>query len=164
MREGEAQAVLPRLEDDLAPWLQAAITRRLGELPPPRWTTTPTVGVGLFARGYPTFFPYGGAVRGLEELDEGVLAFHSCTANPGAMLRYTPRVNRGGALGSMLGGLMGMGSQSGAVLHTTGGLALTLVTQGATLAGARARALVNADRVHFDGRTYRGDIGAKEFG
>ncbi|HWQ14526.1 MAG TPA: phosphoribosylglycinamide synthetase C domain-containing protein [Roseiflexaceae bacterium] len=164
MREGEAQVVLPRLEDDLVPWLQAAIARRLGELPPLRWSATPTVGLGLFARGYPNFFPYGGAVRGLEELDEGVLAFHSATANPGATLRYTPRVNRGGALGSMLGGLMGMGPHGGGVLHTTGGLALTLVTQSATLAGARARALVNADRVQFDGRTYRGDIAAKEFG
>ena len=65
---------------------------------------------------------------------------------------------------SRLGGLMGMGGASSASLHTTGGLALTIVTQGVTLAGARARALVNADRVQFDGRTYRGDIGEKEFG
>jgi phosphoribosylamine--glycine ligase len=35
---------------------------------------------------------------------------------------------------------------------------------GATLAGARGRALVNAERITFDGRTYRSDIGAKEFG
>jgi phosphoribosylamine--glycine ligase len=57
-----------------------------------------------------------------------------------------------------------MGSHGGTSLHTTGGLAMTVVAQGATLAGARGRALVNAERVRFDGRTYRGDIGAKEFG
>jgi phosphoribosylamine---glycine ligase len=78
-------------------------------------------------------------------------------------LRYTPRVQPGGALGSMLGGLL-MGAHSGAALHTTGGLAMTVVAQGVTLAGARARALVNAERIRFDGRAYRGDIGAKEFG
>jgi phosphoribosylamine--glycine ligase len=64
----------------------------------------------------------------------------------------------------MLGGLMGLGGHGGSSLHTTGGLVLTVVTQGVTLAGTRARALVNADRVRFDGRAYRGDIGAKEFG
>lgn len=162
-REGEAQVVLPRLEDDLAPLLQAAIARRLGELPPVRWTAMPTVGLGLFARGYPGFFPYGGPVSGLDEIDEGVLLFHSATANPAAMLRYTPRAPSGGALGSMLGGLL-MGSHGGGTLHTTGGLTMTVVAQGVTLAGARARALVNAERVRFDGRAYRGDIGAKEFG
>jgi phosphoribosylamine--glycine ligase len=164
-REGEAQAVLPRLEDDLLPWVQAAIAGRLAELPPPRWTSTPSVAIGLFARGYPGYFPFGGGVRGLDGIDDGVLVFQSATANPGAMLRYTPRVNRGGALGSMIGGLLGMsGGGSGPMLYTTGGLPLTVVAQGATLAGARARALVNAERIEFDGRTYRGDIGAKEFG
>jgi phosphoribosylamine---glycine ligase len=163
LREGEAQVVLPRFEDDLLVWMQAALARRLVELPPPSWTATPTVGVGLFARGYPGYFPYGGAIRGLEEVEEGVMVFHSATANPSVALPYTPRIHRGGALGSMLGGLL-MGGQAGTGLHTTGGLPLTMVTQGATLAGARARALVNADRIQFEGRTYRGDIGAKEFG
>jgi phosphoribosylamine--glycine ligase len=100
-----------------------------------------------------------------------VLLFHSSTANPAATLRYTPRTSYGGhgagpaaAFGSMLGGLMGLGGHGGSSLHTTGGLVLTVVTQGVTLAGTRARALVNADRVRFDGRAYRGDIGAKEFG
>jgi phosphoribosylamine--glycine ligase len=163
MREGEAQAVLPRLDEDLAPLVLATLARRLGELPPLKWTPMPTVGIGVFARGYPNFFPYGGPVSGLDEIDEGVLLFHSETANQAALLRYTPRVQPGGALGSMLGGLL-MGSHSGAALHTTGGLAMTVVAQGVTLAGARGRALVNAERIRFDGRTYRSDIGAKEFG
>jgi phosphoribosylamine--glycine ligase len=41
---------------------------------------------------------------------------------------------------------------------------MTIVAMGATLAGARARALVNAERIVFDGRMFRGDIGVKEFG
>ena len=65
MREGEAQVVLPRLEDDLMPWIQAMIARRLHEQPAPRWAATASVGVGLTARGYPHHFPVGGPIGGI---------------------------------------------------------------------------------------------------
>jgi phosphoribosylamine--glycine ligase len=162
MREGEAQVVLPRLEDDLLPWIQATIAQRLHDMPAPRWSPTASVGIGLMARGYPYHFPVGGAVHGLEDLDDGVLAFHSATANP-AGLRYTSRLSRGPA-GIELPGFPFFGGGAPTALHTTGGLVMTIVAQGATLAGARGRALVNAERVVFDGRAFRGDIGAKEFG
>jgi phosphoribosylamine--glycine ligase len=162
MREGEAQVVLPRLEDDLIPWIQAMIARRLHEQPAPRWAVTPSVGIGLVARGYPHHFPSGGPIRGIEDLDEGVLAFHSATENPSG-LRYTPRVGgrtQGGRTqGSHLPGLV-----MGGVARATGGHVLTVVTLGGTLVGARGRALVNAERISFEGRMFRGDIGAKEFG
>jgi phosphoribosylamine---glycine ligase len=158
MREGEAQVVLPRLEDDLVPWLQAMIGRRLHELPAPRWSATPSVGIGLIARGYPHHFPVGSAIQGVAELDEGVLAFHSATEDMSG-LRYTPRVGGRGRGSPMPVGMLG-----GGVAHTTGGHIMTIVAMGATLAGARARALVNAERIVFDGRMFRGDIGVKEFG
>jgi phosphoribosylamine--glycine ligase len=41
---------------------------------------------------------------------------------------------------------------------------MTVVAQGATLAGSRGRALISAERVMFEGRTFRSDIAAKEFG
>ncbi len=160
MREGEAQVVLPRLQDDLLPWLQAMITRRLHDMPAPTWAITPSVGLGLMARGYPYHFPVGGPLRGVDELEEGVLAFHSATENP-AGIRYTPQRSRGSGAGLL--GLLG-GSGLGTALRTSGGLVLTVVGMGATLASARGRALINADRVAFEGRTFRGDIGAKEFG
>jgi phosphoribosylamine--glycine ligase len=158
MREGEAQVVLPRLEDDLMPWIQAMIARRLHELPAPRWSATPSVGIGLIARGYPHHFPVGGAVHGVAELDEGVLAFHGATENLSG-LRYTPRAGARMRSAPMPAGMMG-----GGMARTTGGHVMMVVAVGATLAGARARALVNADRIVFEGRMYRGDIGVKEFG
>jgi len=165
MHEGEAQVVLPRLEDDLLPWIQAMIAQRLHDQPAPQWSPTASVGIGLFARGYPHHFPIGGAISGVEMLDEGVLTFHSGTENS-AGLRYIPRLSRGSA-SSLLGGLalplFGGGISSGGALHTTGGLVMTVVAMGATLAGARGRALINAERITFEGRTFRGDIGAKEF-
>jgi phosphoribosylamine--glycine ligase len=40
----------------------------------------------------------------------------------------------------------------------------TVVAQGISLPGARGRALINADRVQFEGRIYRSDIGERDFG
>jgi len=153
--------VLPRLEDDLLPWIQATIARRLHELPPPRWAPTPSVGIGLVARGYPHHYPVGGAVHGIEDLDEGVLAFQSATENSSG-LRYTPRATSGAF--SFRLPLFGGAAQSGGLVRTTGGHVLTVVALGATLAGARGRALVNAERISFEGRMFRGDIGARDFG
>lgn len=161
MREGEAQVVLPRLEDDLMPWVQAMVAQRLHDMPPPRWAPTPTVGIGLVARGYPKYFPTGGPIAGFDTLDEGVLVFHSATELPSAF-QYTPRAAGTGF------GLPGFGlfapSPPGLAPRVAGGHVLTVVAAGATLAGARGRALINAERISFEGRTYREDIGAKEFG
>jgi phosphoribosylamine---glycine ligase len=165
LRIGEAEVVLPRLGDDLLPWLQAMLTQRLHELPAPQWHATPSVGLGLIARGYPVSFPYGGLIRGLDELDEGVLAFHHMTANPAVMMPYTPQRTGGTNINQTLGRLFGMsGTPSTSGLHSTGGHVMTLVAQGATLTGARGRALVNAERIQFEGRSFREDIGMKEFG
>jgi phosphoribosylamine--glycine ligase len=165
MREGEAQVVLPRLEDDLMPWIQAMIAQRLHELPAPIWSPVASVGIGLIARGYPHHFPTGSPIHGVENLDEGVLAFHSATENPSG-LRYTSRVGGGSSLGLLSGrgsSLPILGAAGAAATYTTGGLVMTVVAQGATLAGARGRALINAERISFEGRAFRSDIAAKEF-
>ena len=67
------------------------IARRLHEQPAPRWAVTPSVEIGLVARGYPHHFPSGGPIRGIEDLDEGCWR---STARPRTRsgLRYTPRV------------------------------------------------------------------------
>jgi phosphoribosylamine--glycine ligase len=158
LAEGEAQVVLPRMEDDLVLWVQAMIAQRLHDLPPPRWKQEPSVGLGLIARGYPRHFPTGGLTQGLEDLEQGVLAFHSATENP-AGLRYTPRAVSQGGLFGLLGGLATLPSA-----RVTGGHVLTIVALGATLDAARATAHRNAGRITFDGRTFREDIGAREFG
>jgi phosphoribosylamine---glycine ligase len=97
-----------------------------------------------------------------------VLAFHSATENP-AGLRYIPRVSGAPSLGRSSGRgpslpSFGAGSAGVGATHTTGGLVMTVVAQGATLAGSRGRALISAERVMFEGRTFRSDIAAKEFG
>jgi phosphoribosylamine--glycine ligase len=159
LRDMEAQVVLPRLEDDLLPIIQATITQRLDQLPPLCWREEASVGIGLVAQGYPHHFAVGGPITGLTDLDEGILVFHDQTHNPDG-LRYTPMDRRSSS--SLLTMIMGGGPASSAIT-TTGGHVLTVVAMGATLNGARGRALLNAERINFPGRYYRGDIGRREF-
>jgi phosphoribosylamine--glycine ligase len=56
---------------------------------------------------------------------------------------------------------LGKGAQR--TISTTGGHVLTVVALAATLNGARGKALVNAERISFPSRTFRGDIGKREF-
>ena len=159
LRDLEAQVVLPRLQDDLFPLIQTAITRRLHQIQAPSWRDEASVGIGLVARGYPHSFPVGGAITGLTDLDEGVFAFHSHTHNPNG-LRYTHAARAGrGALASLLMG----NSPTSAAMSTTGGHVLTIVALGATTNGARSRALLNAERITFPGRSFRNDIGLGDF-
>ncbi|NTU84044.1 MAG: phosphoribosylamine--glycine ligase, partial [Chloroflexales bacterium] len=98
LRDMEAQAVLPRLEDDLLPYIEAAITRRLDRMPPARWRDEASVALGVVAQGYPHHFAIGAPIQGLSEVDQGVLVFHDQTHSP-AGLRYTPAA-RGGGIGA----------------------------------------------------------------
>ncbi len=157
LRDMEAQVVLPRLEDDLVPILQATIARRLDQIPPLRWRDEASVGIALVAQGYPHHSAVGAAVQGLTDIDEGVLVFHDQTYNASG-LRYSMASNRGMTLFEMLG-LTG----HSAAITTTGGHVLTVVALAATLNGARGRALLNAERISFPGRYYREDIGQREF-
>ena len=74
----EAQVVLPRVEGDLVPALEAAAR---GELPadPVRWSPRATVGVVLASRGYPGPYSGGALINGLSRLEPNVLAFHGGT-------------------------------------------------------------------------------------
>ena len=157
LRDMEAQAVLPRLEVDLLPYIEASITKRLDRLPPPRWRDEASVALALVAQGYPHQFPLGAPIHGLSETDPGVLVFHDQTLNP-AGLRYTQAVRAGG-----LSALLARPTPILTGTTVTGGHVATVVTLGATLAGARGRAILNAERITFPGRYYRDDVGANEF-
>jgi phosphoribosylamine--glycine ligase len=158
MRDMEAQVVLPRLEEDLLALIRATISRRLDQLPPMRWRDEASVGIALVSHGYPNHFPVGSPII-FSDIEPGVLAFHDQTANPLGM-QYRPAGHRGPPALSKL--IMGM-EQPGSQIVTTGGHVLTVVALGATLQGARGRALINAERISFSGRSYRDDIGQREF-
>jgi phosphoribosylamine--glycine ligase len=160
MRDMEAQVVLPRLEDDLVPLLQAVINGRLSQFPPLTWRDEASVGIALVAQGYPHHFPTGSPIEGLTDIDSGVLVFHHETYNPVGM-RYSPSMERGTDPLSAL--IMGGGGGQPSTLTTTGGHVVTVVALAGTLNGARGRAILNAERINFAGRYFRGDIGQKDF-
>jgi phosphoribosylamine--glycine ligase len=160
MQDQEAQVVLPRMEDDLLSLVHAAATKRLYQYPTITWKDEASVGITLVAEGYPHHFPTGSPIDGLTDLDKGVLLFHHQTHNPMGM-RYDDFGSQG--TDPLAGLIMGLGSGRTSAITTTGGKVLTLVTLAGSLNGARGRAVLNAERIKFAGRYYRGDIGMKEF-
>ncbi|MFQ5934572.1 MAG: phosphoribosylamine--glycine ligase, partial [Dehalococcoidia bacterium] len=130
----EAQVILPQLETDLVDVMLAVISGRVKELPI-RWSEQPCVAVVMASGGYPGAYSTGYEISGLEDLDEGIAAFHAGTA------------------------LASEGGQR-SVMVTSGGRVLSVVARGSTLAEARDSAYRNAQRIHFQDRHYRTDIAA----
>jgi phosphoribosylamine--glycine ligase len=128
----EAQVVLPMIDGDLAPLLEAAAEGNLGQ-DTCRVRDWPHVGVVLASRGYPDRAETGQVITGLGEAEQvpGVTVFHAGTAR------------RGGDL------------------VTSGGRVLTVVGTGTDFRQATARAYEAAGKIRFDGMQYRRDIGRK---
>lgn len=125
----EAQAILPLIEGD---FLELLYECAVGGLNPEKLRRRKgyAVCVVLCAEGYPGKPRKGDLIRGVEALDEDqVLVFHAGTA---------------------------VGPQG---LCTSGGRVLGVTGLGPTLARARARAYEAAERIHFEGKHYRKDIG-----
>jgi len=127
----EAQAVLPRLGDDLLELLAAAAAGRLPETPPHAGPEA-CVAVVLAAAGYPASPRAGDRITGIEEATTtGAEVFHAGTALDAA------------------GGLV-----------TAGGRVLAVAARGEGVEEARVLAYQAAGRVRFDGRQMRRDIAA----
>ena len=127
----ETQAILPRVEGDLAEALAAAATGDLGEVEL-GVAETAAVTVALAAEHYPEGRDAGSPISGVEEAEElGALVFHAGTAM------------RDGQL------------------VTSGGRILNVTGLGDTLEEARARAYEACERISFRGARFRRDIADK---
>ena len=74
----EAQVILPLLDGDLLPWLEAVADGRLeGPMPVLKQSA---VGVVLAAPGYPDKPQVGAPIEGLDDVSPEVLVFHAGTA------------------------------------------------------------------------------------
>lgn len=164
----EAQVVLPRLEDDLFTLIAACNNRSLHSLPPLRWKLGASVGVSLVAHGYPHAFPTGLSIKGVNDLDSGVLAFHNETINPTGM-KYVPIEVQMPEKRSLFTGFGEAFSEAMLVrpsgpsqLSTAGGRALTVVALGPSLTEARAKAYANLSRITMPSAYHRSDIAIRE--
>jgi phosphoribosylamine--glycine ligase len=127
----ETQAILPRIEGDLAEALAAAAAGDLGEVAL-GVSDSAAVCIALAAGGYPESRDAGSPIEGIEAAEaDGALVFHAGTA-----------------------------SRDGQLV-TSGGRILNVTGVGDTLEGARARAYQACERISFPGARYRRDIAAK---
>jgi len=130
----ETQAVLPRIEDDLLPYLEAAAKGTLEKLEGPRFDRRVSVSVVAASEGYPEKPETGRPIRGLDAASgtEGVHIFHAGT------------------------------KRSGENVVTTGGRVLAVTALGDSVEEARSKAYTAMDKIDFVGKQVRRDIALKE--
>jgi phosphoribosylamine--glycine ligase len=128
----ETQAVLPLLESDLVPVMQAVIDGRLDEAEI-RWKAKKAVCVIMASGGYPGKYEKGFKISGIEEAEkiEGITVFHAGTAKEGNSI------------------------------VTAGGRVLGVTALGDNLDSAARLAYKGVEKISFKGAHYRKDIGRK---
>ena len=132
----ECQVLMLRLESDLVPYLHAAATGRLAELPPPVWRDEAAVCVVLAAKGYPEAPQKGSVIRGVDaDFGEDVVVFHAGTA-------------------------VGAGDS----LTAAGGRVLNVCARAPTIAQARERAYSAVAKIDWPEGFHRTDIAWRAIG
>jgi phosphoribosylamine---glycine ligase len=129
----ETQAVMRRLKSDLVPYLVAAARGKLSELDGPDWDRRVCVGVVGASEGYPGEYRRGDAIDGLDEADAvpDVVVFQA-------------------------------GTRAGAKhVLTDGGRVLCVTALGDDPNAAREKAYAAYDKLRWNGKFARRDIGMK---
>jgi phosphoribosylamine---glycine ligase len=127
----ETQVLMMRLQSDIVPYLVAAASGRLADLPDPVWRGDAVVCVVLAAEGYPDAPRAGALIRGAEaDFGPDVTVFNAGAARQGED-----------------------------ALVAAGGRVLNVCARGATLAEARSRAYAAIAEIDFPGGFWRSDIG-----
>ena len=141
----ETQVVLPRMEADL---IEAMLACEAGTLDQVQigWSDTYALSVVLTSAGYPGEYETGKEITGIEEAEElpGVLVYHA-----GDKLVYDHEPQAPGE------------DPGEAHLLTSGGRVLDVTAVARTFERARELAYEAAERIDFEGKTYRHDIGER---
>ncbi len=130
----ETQVVLPRIEGDLIPALEACIDGTLTDALVRR-SPLAAATVVMTAPGYPGNYPKGSAITGIEE----ACAMKNCAVFHAGTARKDGRP------------------------VTAGGRVLAVTAEGSTLREAVDRAYEAVSKIHFEGAHYRKDIAARAF-
>lgn len=129
----ETQVILPRLKNDLVDVMLACAEQRLDDVEL-SWRDEWAVAVVLTSAGYPGSYEKGKVITGVEDADalDGVTVYHAGTA-----------VTDTGEL------------------VTSGGRVLAVTALGDTFEAARNLAYAACEKIDFEGKTLRHDIGLK---
>ena len=127
----ETQVVLPRLKSDLVDVMWAVANGRPEDVEL-EWSDQWAVCVVLASEGYPGSYEKGKVILGVDDAEEldGVIVFHAGTVH-----------------------------NADEELITNGGRVLNAVALGDTFNEARELAYEACDRIEFEGKQYRSDIG-----
>ncbi|RMH52317.1 MAG: phosphoribosylamine--glycine ligase [Zetaproteobacteria bacterium] len=127
----ECQALMCRMEGDLARLLLAAAEGRLAEAEPPRWRADAALCVVVASDGYPGSYRKGEEIAGLDAVERtGAVVFHAGTARD--------------AQGRLV---------------NSGGRVLGVTTTAPTIAAAQQKAYAALKELRWPGGIYRRDIG-----
>jgi len=125
----ETQVVLPLLDSDILEIFKACAQGQLEEVADTiQWKDAATVCVVLASKGYPSAYPKGLQISGLDAIPEDVVAFHAGT------------------------------TQVAKDIVTNGGRVLGITALAKDLKSARALAYQGVEKVRFEGMQYRTDI------
>ncbi len=126
----ETQAILPLLNTPLEEILLACANGTLADLPPLQWHPGTAACVVTASGGYPSRYAKGIEMKGLDSAAAtGAVVFHAGT------------------------------QRQGAKLLTDGGRVLGVTATGTTFDQAFANAYAAVEKIHYDGKYYRRDIG-----
>lgn len=128
----ETQVILPRLQNDLVDVMLACAEQRLDEVEL-SWCDDWAVSVVLTSAGYPRSYEKGKVITGIEDAEalDGVTVYHAGTRE-----------------------------QDGQIL-TNGGRVIDVTALGATFEDARNLAYAACEKIDFEGKTLRHDIGLR---
>ncbi|MBI2935756.1 MAG: phosphoribosylamine--glycine ligase [Chloroflexi bacterium] len=135
----ECQVIMPRLTTDLVEVIFATLNGTL-ERCPVEWENGPCVGVVIASGGYPGEYKKGYAIRGLQNLEQELVVFHSGTK------------------------LLEDGISGKSTVATDGGRVLTVAALGRSLREARSKVYRGLQRLSFEEMHYRTDIAARAIG
>jgi phosphoribosylamine--glycine ligase len=130
----ETQSVLLRMDGDLLPYLLASARGKFEEGVAPAWRREATACLVLTAEGYPGPYENGRVITGIDEVEkeDGIFVFHA-----------------------------GTGTSADGRLVTAGGRVLDICARSRGLSQALRKARDAAEKVHFEGKHFRRDIGKK---
>lgn len=128
----ETQVILPRLQNDLVDVMLACAEQRLDEVEL-SWCDDWAVSVVLTSAGYPGSYEKGKVITGIEDAEalDGVTVYHAGTRE-----------------------------QDGQIL-TNGGRVIDVTALGATFEDARNLVYAACEKIDFEGKTLRHDIGLR---
>ncbi len=132
----ETQVLMIRMKSDLLPFLIASSKGDLSALKAgPVWDQRPAATVVAVSGGYPGPYEKGKPIEGLDSLreEEDLVVFHSGTVR-----------------------------DPEGVFRTNGGRVLSVTALGSNMDQALARCYAALDKIHFEGMSFRKDIGRRK--